>query len=205
MSRRIVLTGPARSGQLLLAFPLDRARRDLTTYSTLLHAATFGAVRADERAQALVNTALESWAQRLQDEDMDLVDLTVEDVLALTARDGDLFPDAEEFFGYDWHAWRPEPRLLTADWLQEAAPEVLRLLGRPDEGWGFDYEPSLSIAVEDRLRLRGLLEQRGYGVVEADDNLAAAYDDPPRNVPPWLDAAVQRWTGQKPSTAGGDQ
>lgn len=187
----------------MLALPLDRVRSDLQTLAVLLYSRTFRAVRADEDAWQLVSASLTVWAERLQEEEAELADLDVEEVLKLRAGDENPFPDAADFFGADWQGWRPEPRLLTAEWLQTTMPEVLRWLGRADDGWGFDYEPSPWIAPEDAERLCELLQQRGYAVVFIAD-LAAGYDDPPRNVDAWLNDILRRAASTQPISTGGD-
>lgn len=176
--RAVVLVGRDRTGHALLALPVDAVRRDLTTLAALLHSRTFGEVRVDAGAAALLNTSCELWARRLQEAHEDLAELNLDEVLAVRTRDHDPFPDAAEFFGEDWHGWRPEARLLPVAWLQEVAPEVVRWLGEGDQGWGFDYESAPMLPLEVRADLERLLVQRGYEVVECAE-LAAFYDEPP--------------------------
>lgn len=177
-----------RTGHALLLLPLEQVVSDLATLSLVVHGRTFGQVRADAGAAALLDSSHEHWVRRLQDQDEDLDGLDLDQVLAARAEDDDPFPNAVDFFGEDWDGWRPEPRLLTVSWLQQAAPEVLRWLANPDDGWGLDHESSLWLAPEDEPRLGSLLRQRGYEPVRVS-GLAPAYDDPPRNVDGWLRVA----------------
>lgn len=189
MASERVLVGPDRTGHALLVLPAEQVVSDLKTLSALLYGQTFGEVRADAGAAALLDSSCEQWVRRLQAEDPELTCLDVAAVLGLKARANSPFPDAVEFFGDDWDGWRPEPRLLTEAWLREAAPEVLRWIALDDDGWGFDYTSSTWLAREEETRLIEMLHQRGYCPV-ATSALASCYDDVPRDVDAWLRAAV---------------
>ena len=164
---RVVLTSLDAGDYAVLAIPYSQALAALTTWSTLSRASTFGQVRRDADAAALVEDWLDLYLQREADEGRHSTGADEEDF------------DAEEFFGDDWFGvWTPSARGLTAAFLLKDEPTLAAQFLRPDPSWGFDDDPQPRITPQDRDALEATLEDRGYAV-RRFDVLATLFLDPP--------------------------
>lgn len=164
---KVVLTDVDLDGQTLLVLPRDLVVSTLTTWACLKHATEFGHTREDAEACRLVENHLDVWLEaRRSHGDEDNV-----------GADQDAF-DVDEFFGDDANVWTPVARLLTYEFLSSAEPELAEQYCRPDTSWGFDYEPSPWVHVDDRANVEADLTTQGYQI-RRWLGLAEMYLDPP--------------------------
>lgn len=171
---KVVLLDVDTDEQALIAIPLGWALAELTTYSALQHAATFGHAKSDAAAAVLIESSLPVYLERRYEQGED--DPRV--------KDDDPW-DAEDFFGVEeWRLWRPRARETTADFLLGIGGQVAALL-RPDDGSGWDYDPQPFVHVHDRQRLEGVLATCGYEVRQWR-GLALGYLDAPRDAAAFL-------------------
>lgn len=165
----VVVTAVDYDGQSLIVIPATWAAAELTTYATLLQATTFGAVRRDADAARLVEEWLPAYLERFEGYGQEDAE----------PEGGDNEPfSADDFFGDDHQtSWRPDARRTTAAFLQEREPALAASYLRPDEGWGFDYEPCPFVHVRDRHHVEAELGHRGYEVRQWQE-LPALYGSP---------------------------
>lgn len=183
----VILTAVSIDGQQVLAVPRVVALAELRTAALLAKASTFGEVRQDAAAAAVVEQYMDQYRQRLLGE-ADWPEESDEEVLArLTGDDGNYH--APHFFSDDdqleWQAYA-EARASTAGWLAQAEPALLERYGRYDDGEGPMYEKATWIAAADRGALERDLLAAGYAV-QPVDTLHQLYLDPPLDVEGALD------------------
>jgi len=166
---RLVLTDLELDGVSVLAIPYGIALAELTTWSTLTFARTFGQARRDKGADQLVASRLSELLGPNRDP---------HETYRTTGSDRARF-NASAFFGdEDWRVWTPNARVTTADFLQQHEPDVAAAFLRPDTAWGHDYEPVAFVAAERRDDLEAALRERGYEVTQWR-GLSELYLDPP--------------------------
>lgn len=181
----VVLTDISIDGLQLLAVPRATAVAELRTAALLAKATTFGELRQDAEAAALVDQHLLEYRQHLlqSPELADVEDEAVEDKLDELTSD-DAAYDVEEVFSADdqleWQAYA-EPRASTANWLVREQPALLETYGRYDEGEGPMYLKASWVASEDRDDFERDLMAAGY-VVHRVEGLHELYLDPPLDV-----------------------
>lgn len=162
----IVLTAVSIDGQQVLAVPREVAAAELRTAALLAKASTFGEVRQDADAAAVVEPHMDEYRQRLLDEADWPEEEDDEEVLArLTGDTGDyhgphFFSDDDQL---EWQAYA-EVRASTAGWLAQSEPALLERYGRHDDGDGPMYEKATWIAAADRDAFEGDLLAAGYTV-----------------------------------------
>ncbi len=153
--QRIVLTDLELDGVSVLAIPYGIALAELTTWSTLTFARTFGQARRDKGAAQLVTSRLSELLSPNRDP---------HGTYRTTGSDRARF-NASAFFGdEDWRVWTPNARVTTADFLQQHEPDVAAAFLQPDTAWGHDYEPVAFVAAERRDDLEAALRERAYEV-----------------------------------------
>lgn len=204
-SGEVILTAVSIDGQQVLAVPREVAAAELRTASLLAKASTFGEVRQDADAAAVIELHMEEYRQRLLDE-ADWPEEDDEEVLArLTADTGDY--DAPHFFSdddqLDWQAYA-EVRASTAGWLAGSEPALLERYGRYDEGDGPMYEKATWIAAADRDAFERDLLAAGY-TVQHLDTLESIYLDPRVDYELRLQAAYNPDLILTGLTGGGDR
>lgn len=178
----VVLTGISIDGLQVLAVPRETAVAELRTAALLAKATTFGEVRQDADAAAVVEQYMDEYRQRQLDE-ADWPEGDDEEVLARLTADTAAY-HAPHFFSADdqleWQAYA-EARASTADWLVSEQPALLETYGRYDEGEGPMYPKATWIASEDRDVFERDLTAAGY-VIQHVDSLHQLYLDPPLDV-----------------------
>ncbi len=166
---RLVLTDLELDGVSVLAIPYGIALAELTTWSTLTFARTFGQARRDRGAAQLVASRLSELLGPNREP---------HETYRTTGSDRARF-NASAFFGdEDWRVWTPNARVTTADFLQQDEPDVAAAFLRPDTAWGHDYEPVAFVAAERRDDLEAALRERAYEVRQWR-GLSELYLDPP--------------------------
>ncbi len=167
--QRIVLTDLELDGVSVLAIPYGIALAELTTWSTLTFARTFGQARRDKGAAQLVASRLSELLGPNRDPC---------ETYRTTGSDRARF-NASAFFGEeDWRVWTPNARVTTVDFLLQHEPGVVAEFLQPDTAWGHDYEPVAFVAAERRDDLEASLQSRGYEVKQWR-GLSELYLDPP--------------------------
>ena len=160
----VLLTALTTGSDRLLVIPLDLAKREVGTAAVLAHGVTFGEVRRNPDAAAVVERHLPTYRRWLEEEG----ELDESEASAWVPDDEQPF-DALEFFGEeDFDAWNPDPLQSTARWCQEHLPDLWQRLSQADSGWGFDYVPPAGFPLEVRNEVEHELERRGYQVRRAN-------------------------------------
>jgi hypothetical protein len=165
----LVLTDLELDGVSVLAIPYGIALAELTTWSTLTFARTFGQARRDRGAAQLVASRLSELLGPSRDP---------HETYRTTGSDRARF-NASAFFGDEnWRSWTPNARVTTADFLQQHEPDVGAAFLQPDTAWGHDYEPVAFVAAKRRDDLEAALREGGYEVRQWR-GLSELYLDPP--------------------------
>ncbi len=181
----VVLTGLSIDGLQVLAVPRETAVAELRTAALLAKASTFGELRQDADAAALVEQHLQEYRDSLLDspELADVEDEPVEETLDQLVANDAAYDVWSVFSADDQLAWQAhaEARVSTADWLVHDLPFLLETYGHYDEGDGPTYLRATWIAAEDRDDFELDLRALGYDV-QHSDGLHELYLDPPLNV-----------------------
>lgn len=129
----------------LEVIPYEVAQRDVALIKAVVEAKTLGDVRRSPLALPLVR-------KRFANREFD------------GAPPFHTLPDDTPFDWYDELDvyWRPEARLRTADL---APPSVLAKFGRPDRGYGMDYEPATWLPLEEQAEIEAALRHLGHEIV----------------------------------------
>jgi len=166
---RLVLTDLELDGVSVLAIPYGIALAELTTWSTLTFARTFGQARRDRGAAQLVTSRLSELLGPNRDP---------HETYRTTGSDRAQF-NATAFFGDEnWRSWIPNARVTTADFLQQHEPDVAAAFLQPDTAWGHDYEPVAFVAAKRLDDLEAALREHAYEVRQWR-GLSELYLDPP--------------------------
>ncbi len=110
---RLVLTDLELDGVSVLAIPYGTALAELTTWSTLTFARTFGQARRDKGAAQLVASRLSELLGPNRDP---------HETYRTTGSDRARFNASAFFRDEDWRVWTPNARVTTADFLQQHEP-----------------------------------------------------------------------------------
>ncbi len=167
--QRIVLTDLELDSVSVLAIPYGIALAELTTWSTLTFARTFGQARRDRGAAQLVASRLSELLGPNRDP---------HETYRTTGSDRSRFNAAAFFGDENWRSWTPNARVTAADFLQQHEPDVAAAFLQPDTAWGHDYEPVAFVAAERREDLEAALREGGYEVRQWR-GLSELYLDPP--------------------------
>lgn len=150
------------SGALII-IPREVAQQDKAYIEVIMGSQTVGDLRRDARA----------WAVAAERHDQEREDDESGQVPASADLPGTFPYDPNTWFGDDGLAYvLPLARLRTA----ETAPSCLDPLARKDTNYGMDYEPAPWWSVDDAEKIKQILTDEQYVVVE-NSELISQYSD----------------------------
>jgi hypothetical protein len=171
-------------GERLFVIPESWARSELRSYATLNFARSYRDVLADDAA---VQTVVDALGRFLEDPDEDLLqdldeDLNERELFAQRVAEDAPF-DAEEVFGFEgWRQWCPSAEESSARFAEGSAPVLWSRFGRPDGGWGIDYDPTDYLAAEDAEQILAELRVLGCEILHCPGLVTLYYNPDPELV-----------------------